>query len=103
MSWKNQLTDRAAIKIANGIARLQLGFTTFMNKRTRQFSKRTWIVLMILFAAGWGALSLYFIISAIENKQQNSFKSNKIQFIVKPARNDSLMLLEEIYKQRHKK
>ena len=103
MLWKNQITDKAAIKIANAIGGLQNRFGLFMNKKTKRLTKRTWIICMIFFAAGWGALSLYFIIDAVESKQQHGFKTSKIQFIVKPQRNDSLVLMEEIYKQRNKK
>jgi hypothetical protein len=95
------LTGRAAVKIAGGISYLQNGFATFMNKKTSKLSQNKWKVLIIVFAIGWGALSLRIIINAFA-KHPVVFKSSNIQFIIKPVKNDSLAILEQIYEQRKK-
>jgi len=95
----NRITDQAAIGIAGFFLHLQQAFAKFMNNRTQLFSARKWKLVIIVFAIGWGTLSIYFIVSAFI-KQPVGYKSSRIQFIVKPARNDSLVFMEEIYKQR---
>jgi len=95
----NRITDQAAIRIAGFFLHLQQGFARFMNNRTQQFSARKWKLVIIVFAIGWGTLSMYFIVNAF-TKQPVGYKNSRMQFIVKPARNDSLAFMEEIYKQR---
>lgn len=96
-----QLTDKAAQKIVRSISFLQNGFASCMTRSTNKFSARTWKLSIIVFAAAWGTLSMYFIVSAF-TKHTAVFKSNRIQFVIKPVHNDSLELMEEIYQQ-HKK
>ena len=96
------LADKAALKIAEFFVRVQYGFAKFMNRKTKRYSTRTWKVLITVFAVGWGSLSMYFIINACI-KHPVTYKSHYIQFIVKPARNDSLAIIEQIYEQEKKK
>jgi hypothetical protein len=96
------ISDKAAIWIAGFFLRVQNGFARFMNNRTQQFSARKWKLVIIVFTIGWGTLSIYFIVSAF-TKQPVAYKSSRIQFIVKPAGNDSLAILEAIYEQGTKK
>jgi len=101
-SAANRITDKAAIKIAGFFMRVQNAFARFMNMKTKGFSAETWKMITIVFAIAWGTLSIYFIASAF-TKQPEVHKSSRIQFIIKPARNDSLAIMEAIYEQEIKK
>jgi hypothetical protein len=98
-STVNLLTDKAAMMIAVFFMRIQDAFVKWMTKRTKKFSARIWKWLIIVFALGWGSLNMHFIISAFEKKRKEIYKGSSIQFIIKPAGNDSLALMEEIYEQ----
>jgi len=93
------LTDRAAVKITRCIRMMQEGFAKNMNKRTKGFSKRTWLVLIFVCGAGWGALSVYFIVNALTGDHDvHTVVPVRRRFA--PAKKDSLVFWEEMYKQR---
>ena len=95
------LTDKAAMQMAIVINRLQNGFASFLNKKTKHFSGRTWKVLIIVFGACWGLFSFYIFSSALlpssEKSTQPVRKSMPAHLIVTPKRNDSLEYLEMLY------
>ncbi len=95
------IMDKAANKIANGIAYMQNGFTMFMNKRTQHFSSRTWKILIIVFGAAWSVLCIYFFASGFLKHDPNKAERKPIIMIqpMQPKYSDSLQLLEKIYEE----
>lgn len=59
--------------------RLQGGWANWMMKRTEKFSKRTWIVLLILFVLSFGSYSTYVGVSAFTNKRSKSITITPIK------------------------
>ncbi len=51
-----------------GYKHLQRGWAKWMMKRTEKFSRRTWIVLLILFVLSASTYSVYLAVSAITGK-----------------------------------
>jgi len=51
-----------------GYKHLQGGWAKWMMKRTEKFSRRTWIVLLILFVLSTSTYSVYLAVSAITEK-----------------------------------
>lgn len=51
-----------------GYKHLQTGWAKWMVKRTQKFSRRTWIMLLILFVLSTSAYSIYLAVSAIAEK-----------------------------------
>ena len=51
-----------------GYKHLQEGWVKWMMKRTEKFSRRTWIVLLILFVLSTSTYSVYLAVSAITEK-----------------------------------
>ncbi|MBN9349269.1 MAG: hypothetical protein J0H55_01170 [Chitinophagaceae bacterium] len=55
-------------RIHAGYKHLQTGWAKWMVKRTQKFSRRTWIMLLILFVLSTSAYSIYLAVSAITEK-----------------------------------
>ena len=55
-------------RIHAGYKHLQAGWAKWMVKRTQKFSRRTWIVLLILFVLSTSTYSIYLAVSAITEK-----------------------------------
>jgi len=91
------LTDKAAMKIAGAINRMQNAFALFMNKRTRQFSSRTWKFVLGAFVIIWGGLSFYILSSAFTKQTPEGIVTRQ-RATIKPLHPDSLHLMEKIYK-----
>jgi hypothetical protein len=95
------LTDKAAMKIAIVINRLQNGFANFLNKKTKRLSRRTWKVLIVVFGACWGLFSLYVSSNALlplsQKTKTSIHKTTTTLFIERPKRNDSIEWMEKIY------
>ena len=58
--------------IQTGYKRLQGGLANWMMKRTEKFSRRTWIVLLILFVLSISTYSVYLTASAFTKKGSNA-------------------------------
>ena len=65
--------------IQTGYKRLQGGWANWMMKRTEKFSRRTWIVLLILFVLSISAYSVYLAASAITGKAEISITVTPIE------------------------
>lgn len=59
-------------RIQAGYKHLQTGWAKWMVKRTQKFSRRTWIVLLILFVLSTSTYSAYLAVSAFTKKESNS-------------------------------
>lgn len=55
-------------RIHAGYKYLQTGWAKWMVKRTQKFSRRTWIVLLIVFVLSTSTYSIYLAVSAITEK-----------------------------------
>jgi flagellar basal body-associated protein FliL len=62
-----------------GYKHLQGGWANWMMKRTKKFSRRTWLVLLILFVLSTSAYSVYLAVSAFTKKEINSLTITPIK------------------------
>jgi hypothetical protein len=97
-----QVSDKAAGKIVLFINRMQIGFAATMNKRTRHYSAKTWMILIVVLALLWGGMSFHFISTAFTNHPQppkglTIDRNNYQMFMTRSLNSDSLRLMEMIY------
>ena len=97
MSTAEQLTDKAAGKIVAIIVFMQNRFAMCLNRKTKNFSIKTWRLLIVFLAIAWGSMSIYFIATAFTKPATTKINSGSI-IMVKAKKTDSLQLAEEIYK-----
>ena len=62
-----------------GYKHLQGGWAKWMVKRTEKFSRRTWVVLLVLFVLSMSTYSTYLAVSAFTKKDGNSFTITPIK------------------------
>lgn len=62
-----------------GYRHLQGGWANWMMKRTEKFSRRTWVVLLILFVLSTSTYSAYLTVRAVAKKGSNSFTITPIK------------------------
>lgn len=62
-----------------GYQRIQGGWANWMMKRTANFSRPTWFVLLILFVLITGTYSIYLAVSAFTGKKGNSIAITPIK------------------------
>lgn len=65
--------------IQAGYKRLQGGWANWMMKRTENFSRRTWVVLLILFILSTSTYSVYLAVSAFTGKASNAISITPIK------------------------
>ncbi len=65
--------------IQAGYKRLQWGWANWMTRYTRNFSRRTWLVLLVLFVTSTGSYSIYLAVNAIVAKGHTSFSITPIK------------------------
>ncbi len=82
-------TDKAAGKIARLGLRAQEKFASVMNKLFATASSAKLKIIVIVFCAGWGGLSLYFIAAAVfgDDTVQNNYRVDAIKrpLVIAPA------------------
>jgi len=66
-------------RIQAGYKHLQRGWAKWMMKQTEKFSRRTWIVLLILFVLSTSTYSAYLAVSAFTKKGSNSITITPIK------------------------
>ncbi len=66
-------------RIQAGYKRLQSGWANWMEKRTKNFSRHTWFVLLVLFVVFTGSYSAYLAVHAIADKGHPSFSITPIK------------------------
>lgn len=76
--WKSNVISQ---KIHSGYKRLQGGWANWLMRHTENFSRRTWIALLILFVISTSTISIYLAVNAV-TKQTGS--SEQITRIKKP-------------------
>lgn len=59
--------------------RLQGGWANWMMKRTEQFSRRTWLILLTLFVLSTGTYSVYLAVNAFTGKGDNAITITPIK------------------------
>lgn len=83
---KPSVTEPKPNALSKGIdtayKQLEGGWANWMMKRTENFSRRTWIVLLVLFVLSFGSYSAYVGVSAFTNKRSNPITITPIK---KPA------------------
>jgi multidrug efflux pump subunit AcrB len=62
-----------------GYKRLQGGWADWMMRRTEKFSRRTWVVLLVLFVLSVSTYSVYIAVSAFTGKGSNSITITPIK------------------------
>ena len=62
-----------------GYKRVQSGWANWMMKRTENFSRRTWFMLLALFVLSVSAYSIYLVVSTINAKGATSFSVTPIR------------------------
>lgn len=62
-----------------GYKRLQGGWATWMMRRTENFSRRTWVVALILFVLSGSTYSTYLAVSAFTGKKANAITITPIK------------------------
>ena len=65
--------------IQTGYKRLQGGWANWMIRRTENFSRRTWFVLLILFVLCTGTYSIYLGVNAFTGKKSSSITITPIK------------------------
>lgn len=65
--------------IKAGYQRIQGGWASWMMRRTENFSRRTWFVLLILFVLCTGTYSIYLGVSAFTSKKGSSITITPIK------------------------
>ena len=93
------LTDKAALKIVNGLTAVQRMFGSRLNRMTRNFSATTWKLLILFFSCFWGIVSVHVIYSAM-HAETTGHPGIRLPSGTGQVRSDSLLLLEHIYEQR---
>ncbi len=58
--------------IQKGYKCLQSGWANWMMRRTEKFSRRTWLVLLILFVLSTSTFSIYLAVNAVAGKSSRS-------------------------------
>jgi hypothetical protein len=62
-----------------GYNRLQGGWANWMMRRTKNFSRRTWVVLLILFVLSTSTYNIYLTVTAFTNKKANAITITPIK------------------------
>lgn len=65
--------------IQTGYKRLQGGWANWMMRRTENFSRRTWIILLTLFVLTASTYSIYLAVNAVAGKGNNSISVTSIK------------------------
>jgi len=65
--------------IQTGYKRLQGSWADWMMRRTEKFSRRTWVVLLVLFVLSVSTYSVYLAVNAFTGKRSNSFTITPIK------------------------
>jgi hypothetical protein len=85
LSFKRKESDSAprpnslSKGIQAGYKRLQSGWANWMMTHTKNFSRRTWLVLLALFVVSTGSYSIYVAVHAIAVKGHPSFSITPIK------------------------
>lgn len=72
-------TNALSKAVQTGYKRVQGGWANWMMRHTEKFSRRTWVVLLVLFVLSVSTYSVYIAVSAFTGKRSNSITITPIK------------------------